>query len=186
VTLILHNPTDKDIKGVMNPGDEYPMKASRTTARAVADGERQLKTFIAKFHPKDQQLIRAVRRALRKRFPTANELVWDNYNFFVIGYSPTERPSDSIVSIAARANGVGLCFIRGASLPDPKKLLLGSGNQTRFIRLESAAVLARPEVQALITAAIAKAKTPLPATGRPKLIIRSVSAKQRPRRRSAG
>ena len=122
---------------------------------------------------------------LRKRLAAANELVWDNYNFLVIGYSATERPSDSIVSIAARANGVGLCFIRGARLPDPKKLLLGSGNQTRFIRLESAAVLASPEVEALIAAAIDQAKTPLPATGRGKLIIRSVSARQRPRRRSA-
>ena len=54
---------------------------------------------------------------MRKRLPTANELVYDNYNFFVIGYSPTERPSDSIFSIAARANGVGLCFIYGASAP---------------------------------------------------------------------
>ena len=161
------------------------MKAARTTAPAVAEAERQLQAFIGKFDPKDQQLIRAVRRALRQWFPTANELVWDNYNFFVIGYSPTERPSDSIVSIAARANGVGLCFIRGASLPDPKKLFLGSGNQTRFIRLESASVLARPEVEALVAAAISRAKTPLPTTGRGKLIIRSVSAKQRPRRKPA-
>jgi hypothetical protein len=160
------------------------MKAARTPT-PKADAEKQLKTFIDKFDPKDQQLIRAVRRAVRKWFPTANELVWDNYNFFVIGYSPTERPSDSVVSIAARANGVGLCFIHGAGLPDPKKVLLGSGNQTRFIRLESAAVLARPEVVALVAAAIARAKTPLPATGRGKLIIRSVSTKQRPRRKSA-
>jgi hypothetical protein len=87
--------------------------------------------------------------------------------------------------MAARANGVGLCFLHGASLPDPKKLLLGSGNQTRFIRLESAAELARPEVEALMAAAMAQAKTPLPATGHGKLIIRSVSARQRPRRRPA-
>jgi hypothetical protein len=53
------------------------------------------------------------------------------------------------------------------------------------IRLESAAVLARPEVKALVAAAVARAKTPLRATGRGKLIIRSVSAKQRPRRGSA-
>jgi len=159
------------------------MRDARVAALALADAERQLRAFIAKFDPKDQRLIRAARRAVRKRFPTANELVWDNYNFFVIGYSPTERPSDAIVSIAARANGVGLCFIRGAGLPDPEKLLLGSGNQTRFIRLESAAVLARPAVRALVAAAIARAKTPLPATGRGRLIIRSVSAKQRPRRR---
>ena len=159
------------------------MKA--TTTQSPADAERQLKKFIAKFEPRHQTLIRAVRKALRKRFPTAYELAYDNYNFFVIGYGSTERPSDAIVSMAAGANGVGLCFIHGASLPDPHKLLLGSGNQTRFIRLESVDVLARPEVKALIAAAIARAKTPLPASGRSRLIIRSVSAKQRPRRRAA-
>ena len=163
------------------------MKAAmRTTpAAAAAAAENHLRAFIGKFDPKDQQLIRAVRRAVRKRFPTAHELVWDNYNFLVIGYSPTERPSDSIVSIAARANGVGLCFIHGVALPDPKKVLLGSGKQTRFIRLESAGVLARPEVEALVAAAIARAKTRLPAIGRRKIIIQSVSAKQRPRRKTA-
>jgi len=77
---------------------------------SAGDAERQLAAFIRKFSPIDQRLIRAVRTALRKRFPTANELVYDNYNFFVIGYSPTERPSDAIVSMAARANGVGLFF----------------------------------------------------------------------------
>jgi len=122
---------------------------------------------------------------MRKRLPTANELVYDNYNFFVIGYSPTERPSDSIFSIAARANGVGLCFIYGASVPDPKGLLLGSGSQTRFIRLESASRLSHPDVDALMKAAIARAKKPFPDSGRGKLVIRSVSAKQQPRQRAA-
>ncbi|MDP9226695.1 MAG: DUF1801 domain-containing protein [Actinomycetota bacterium] len=161
------------------------MKSGTTVARTSADAEKQLKGFIAKFGPKHQPLIRAVRKALRKRFPSAYELAYDNYNFFVLGYGPTERPSDCIVSMAAGANGVGLCFIRGASLPDPKKILLGSGNQTRFIRIESVDVLERPEVKALVAAATALAKTPLRATGRGTLIIRSVSAKQRPRRRPA-
>ncbi len=146
------------------------------------NAETQLRAFIQKFERKDQRLIRAVRQAVRKRIPTANELVWDNYNFFVIGNSPTERPTDSIVSIAARANGVGLCFIQGARLPDPKKILLGSGKQTRFIRLESASVLAHPDVRALVAAAIDHARTPFPLSGRGRLIIRSVAAKQRPRR----
>jgi len=152
---------------------------------AATNPEAQLRSFIDKFAPEDQKLIRAIRAAVRKRFPTANELVWDNYNFFVIGYSPTERPADSIVSIAARANGVGLCFIHGARLPDPKKLLLGSGKQTRFIRLESADTLSHRDVEALVAAAIDRAKTPLLARGRGRLIIRSVAAKQRPRRKPA-
>jgi hypothetical protein len=145
----------------------------------------QLRSFIDKFDAKDQRLIRAVRSAVRKRLPSAHELVYDNYNFFVIGYSPTERPSDAIISIAARANAVSLCFLHGASLPDPKKVLTGEGNQTRFIRMESAARLAHPDVEALVAAAIERAKSPLPVSGRGKLIIRSVSTKQQPRRRPA-
>jgi Domain of unknown function (DU1801) len=162
------------------------MKAPRKVgSTAPADAEKQLNTFIDKFESKSQALIRAVRKALRKRLPTANELAYDNYNFFVIGYGSTERPSDCILSIAAGANGVGLCFIRGAGLPDPHKILLGSGKQTRFIRIGSTEVLARPEVEALIAAALAKSKVPMATSGKRKLIIRSVSAKQRPRRKPA-
>lgn len=160
------------------------MPARRNAGAASA--ETHLRSFIGKFAPKDQRLIRAVRSAVRKRFPAANELVWDNYNFFVIGYSPTTRPADSIVSIAARADAVGLCFIHGAGLPDPKRLLLGSGKQTRFIRVESANLLTHPDVETLLAAAIDRAKTPLPVTGRGRLIIRSVAAKQRPRRSTLG
>jgi len=158
---------------------------ARAAARQPADAESRLRGFVAKFDPKAQSLIRAIRAALRKRLPSAHELVYDNYNFFVIGYSPTTRPSDAIVSMAAAANGVGLCFIHGAALPDPDGLLQGSGKQTRFIRLESPAVLARPAVRRLLAAAIAQSKVGLPATGRGTLIIRSVSKKQRPRRRRA-
>jgi hypothetical protein len=144
----------------------------------------QLRSFIAKFSAKDQKLIRAVRAAMRKRLPTANELVWDNYNFLVIGYSPTERPSDSILSITARADSVAICFIHGATLPDPKGLLRGEGNQVRSIPVESAAVITTRDVDALIGAALTRAGAPMRREGKPALIIRSVSAKQRPRRRA--
>src|SRR6266446_4018603 len=153
-------------------------------SKSSQSAEEQLQSFICKFEPQHQETIRAVRKALRKRFPTANELAYDNYNFFVIGYGATERPSDCFVTIAAAANGVRLCFFQGASLPDPKKVLLGSGKQTRFIRLESAAGLNRPEIETLLSSAAARAKAPLPSNGRGKLVIRSVSAKQRPRRRA--
>lgn len=154
-----------------------------TKPSSAAEIEKQVKGFIEKFDPENQKLIRAVRKTLRSRLPTANELVYDNYNFFVIGYGPTERPSDCILSIAAAANGVGLCFLYGAKLADPKKLLSGPGNQTRFLRLPSANVLKQPEVELLIAAAVRQARSPFTENGRRKLIIRSISAKQRPRRR---
>ena len=141
----------------------------------------QLAGFIAKFEPRLQAQIHTARRALRKRLPTAHELVYDNYSFFVIGYSPTERPSDAVISLTAAAKGLGLCFLYGARLPDPARLLQGYGNQTRFIRLDAVSVLARPEVEALVAAAVENAKAPFAERGRGRLIIRSVSAKQRPR-----
>jgi hypothetical protein len=149
--------------------------------RSTPTPAEQLEAFIDKFDAPNRSLIRATRKAMRKRFPTAHELVYDNYNFFVIGYSPTERPSDSLITIAAGANGVGLCFIQGARLEDPKKLLSGGGNQTRFLRVPSIDILDDPDVRALIAAAESDAKTPMRASGRGKLVIRSVSAKQRPR-----
>ena len=154
-----------------------PMAAPQSESPA-----RQIAGFLAKFEPRMAKQIRSVRQALRRRFPTAFELVYDNYNFFVIGYGSTERASDAIVSMTANSKGLGLCFIHGAKLPDPEGLLQGSGNQTRFIRLESAATLSKPAIETLIRAAIAQAKTPLPASGRAATLVKSVSAKQRPRR----
>jgi hypothetical protein len=145
---------------------------------------RQIDTFLAKFDPGLAAHIRKCRKELRALFPTATEIVYDNYNFFVIGYSASERPSDCIVSLAAAANGAGLSFYRGATLPDPHKLLLGSGKQNRFIRLPAIEPLRSPEVLELIRAAVSQAKTPLPRTGGGQTIIKSVSARQRPRRRS--
>src|ERR1700726_1790310 len=158
---------------------------TRIAPQVGVSGEDQLEIFIDKFDSKNAALIRSARKILRKRLPTANELVYDNYNFFVIGYCSTERPSDCILSIAAGANGVGLSFYYGATLPDPHKLLLGSGSQNRFIRIESVATPTRPEVEELIAAPIAQVQRPLPGSDRGKLIIRSISKKQRQRRKAS-
>ena len=146
---------------------------------------KQLARFIAKFDPANARLIRALRAELRKLLPTAVEIVYDNYNFFVIGYSTTERPSDCIVSLAAAANGVGLSFYYGASLPDATTFAAGSGKQNRFIRLPDVKTLRTAGVRTLIKDAVAQAETPLPRKGGGYLIIKSVSTKQRPRRKAA-
>jgi hypothetical protein len=142
----------------------------------------QVAGFIAKFEPRVAKQIRSCRAAVRRRMPTAHELVYDNYNFFVIGYSSTERASDCIISLASNSHGVTLFFYYGARLPDPAKILEGSGNQVRFIRMEGAATLKRPEVEKLLREAIAHGKNPLPETGRGRTIVKLISAKQRPRR----
>ena len=152
---------------------------------AKSTPEAQLRSLIEKFDPENQRLIRSIRSAVRKRFPTANELVYDYGFSLVIGYSPTEAGIESILSTSARADGVCLYFAHGPQLPDPKKLLMGSGKQTRFIRVEAARQLAHPDVEALIAAAIDQAGVPLATKGRGRLVIRTFAGKQQPRRRLA-
>ena len=156
------------------------MKATAKSATKDSP-EVRLKGFIDKFDPEVASQIWSVRKALRKRLPGAVELIYDNYNFFVIGYGPNERASEAVLSIAAQAKGVSICFIQGAKLPDPTKVLSGSGNQTRSLRLENAEVLSRAEVEELIKAALALGKTPMPNTNG-YTVIKSVADKQRPRR----
>jgi hypothetical protein len=149
---------------------------------AALSPAKQVAGFIAKFDPRVQKLIRSCRAAVRQRMPAANELVYDNYNFFVIGYSSTDRASDCIVSLASNSHGVTLFFYYGARLRDPAGILEGSGKQVRYIRLENAATLKRPEVEALIQEAIAYGRRPLSDAGRSRTIVKMVAAKQRPRR----
>ena len=145
--------------------------------------EAELRSYIHTLDSKYQKLMRSVRAAVRKRFPTANELAYDYNHSVVISYSPTDHGIDGIVAISARATGVALYFNQGPQLPDPKKLLRGSGKQTRFIQVEAAGQLANPDVKAMIAAAINQAKIPLPSQGKGKLIIRGAAAKPRPSRK---
>ena len=139
--------------------------------------------LIDKFAPAHLRLIGAMRRWLRKRLPTAHEVVYDYSDSLVISCSPDERGYEGVFALRAGADGVRLYFNRGKGLPDPEKLLQGSGKQTRWIHLEGASMLARPAVARLIDEALARNRVPFARTGRGPVVIRPVSAKRR--RRSA-
>jgi hypothetical protein len=158
------------------------MRHDNTTDQTPPSAELRLAGLIAKLQPKNQKLIKSMRRVLRKRFPTANELVYDYTKSLVISYSPNERGSDGIVTLSADANGVRLFFNQGVSLPDPHSILLGDGRQTRYIPIEASNVLLRPEVESLVIAAVSKVTVPLARSGRGELIIKS--SKQRTKSRS--
>jgi hypothetical protein len=167
-------------------------KTSTRDARtwSQGDAQAQLDSFLVKYDPAVAAFARRALAKMRKLIPGAIEMVYDNYNWLVIGFSPSERPSEAIFSIVLPPGGVTLCFLQGAGLPDPGKRLQGSGNVVRNLRLYRAGepdgkLLDEPEVLGLINVALNRAKVPMPAKAKRKLIIRSISAKQRPRRRGA-
>ena len=184
--------TRNDIK--MKKGAMLKRKSptgAKKTELSQADAEQQLESFLAKYDPEVVAFARHALTKMRKLVPGAVEMVYDNYNWLVIGFSPTERPSEAIFSLVLPPGRVTLCFLQGAGLPDPAKRLQGSGNVVRNIRLYNsgeldAKVLDDPEVLALINVALNRAKVPMPDHARRKLIIRAVAAKQRPRRPGTG
>lgn len=147
-----------------------------------ASPEKQLAGFIAKYAPEIGALAEAALTKMRKRLPGAIELVYDNYNALAIGFCPTERTSEVICSITLYPRWVSLFFMYGATLPDPEGLLKGDGKQVRHIVLEDAATLDKRPVRALITEAVKSCAKPLDRTQPNRIVIKSISAKQRPRR----
>lgn len=145
--------------------------------------QKQLDAFIDAYSPEIAARARQALTTVRALLPGPVELVYDNYNALVIGFSPTERPSHAICSIALYPRWVNLYFLAGAGLPDPEGILKGSGKIVRYITLKEASDLDRPAVRALFAHAIADADEPFDPRARRRLIIRAVSAKQRPRRR---
>lgn len=157
-------------------------KPAKSTT-AVTSARTQLEAFIAKYSPEVAAEGRAALARLRRLVPPAIELVYDNYNWLVVGFCPSERASDAVLSLVFTPRWITLCFLQnGPRLSDPDRLLRGSGTRVRNIRLESASDLDRPAVRRLIDEALAWARVPIAGGGRRRLIIRSISAKQRSRR----
>ena len=161
---------------------EVEAPGATQSAASRRSAEAELRLLIAKFAPAHLRLVGTMRRSLRKRLPTAYEVVYEYHNLgaVVISFSPNEHGYEGVLTIRASADGVRLYFNQGKELPDPAKLLQGS-SQTRWIGVEGTSTLARPEVARLIEEAVARNRVPFTPAGRGLVVIRSTTAKKRRR-----
>jgi hypothetical protein len=157
-----------------------PLQPKTQSAAARRSAEAELRRFVIASAPAHQRLIGAMRRWLRKRLPTAHEVVYEYADCFVISYSPSDRGYEGVFAIRGSASGVRLYINRGKGLPDPQKLLRG-GNQARWIEVDGASALARPAVVQLVDEAIARNRVPFGRIGRGPLVVRSTSTQKRRR-----
>lgn len=165
----------------------YVLSVLRKTARGgVTSPSRQLSAFYGKYDPAIARLGRAAVAAVKRLMPRATVLVYDNYNALVIGFATSDRASDAIMSVALYPRWVTLFFFGWRSLPNPDRLVTGSGKIVRQVRLTSAAALADPRLRRLIAAAVRIHAPHFGGAGRGALVIKSVSARQRPRRPDPG
>lgn len=149
-----------------------------TTTRGTSTVEASITALIARFDAEEQLLFQALRKALRKRFPTLNELVYDYGKKVVIGYSPTEAGGEGLLALSADGEGIRLYLTNGSALPDPHRLLHGKAG-ARYMMMGSAKELLRPDVEVLLGAAVKHAKVPVPASGTGKVIVKETTASKK-------
>ena len=165
------------------PNSAPPAPTQSLPEQRAADAAAR--AIIQSVAPESERLIATIRRSLRKRLPTAHEIVYEYRSWVVISFSPTANGYDGILAIRGDASGVKLYFNRGKSLPDPDRVLQGSGTQARFITVESASALGRPPLTRLIEHALTTAPVEFAPSGRGTVLIRGVSLKKRRRQARA-
>jgi hypothetical protein len=148
---------------------------------ASTDAQAELDAMIDRFTPDVAAAARSALAMVSARLPGAVVLAYDNYNALAIAFSANEKLSGVVCSVALYPRWVSLFLSNGPSLPDPHGLLAGEGGTVRHVRL-TPALTADARVHALLDAAAASVKTPIDSAGAGRLVIKSISAKQRPRR----
>ena len=90
-------------------------------------------------------------------YPDCNELIYDNYNALAFGWSPTEKVGHTFCSIAVgrSSHNVHFGFYWGSQIADPKKILLGEGNQYRYLLVTSTDEFPKAYVEKLLKEAYA-------------------------------
>ncbi|HTO08433.1 MAG TPA: DUF1801 domain-containing protein [Myxococcota bacterium] len=144
----------------------------------------ELSRFLAAYDPRVRRLFLAARAAVLRAAPGASELVYDAYNAVAAAYGFSERLSDAFCHVAAYAGHVNLGFNRGVELPDPERLLAGSGARIRHVRIEAPGDLSRAGVRALVRAAAGEGRGRVgraPARGRAIVKRTAYTRKRRPR-----
>jgi hypothetical protein len=153
-----------------------------TDKRRWTKSEAQLAAYFARYEPAMAKLGKALRAKLRERLPGLFEVVYvyESQNALLISYSPTEKGYEGLCSLGLYPSCVKLYFAQGALLSksDPNKLLQGRA-KARHVELNSAADIDRPQVEALLAAALRLAKLRLDASAKGSVVIRAEAQKRR-------
>ena len=108
--------------------------------------------IIAQYSPENAATASALRKFLLKNLEGIVEQPDDSAN--VIGYSYGAGYKDLICTLILSKKGTKLGFYKGAELPDPDKLLTGSGKVHRYVVVNDESEIRNPALGQLLRAAV--------------------------------
>ena len=123
------------------------------------DQTKDLLMFLGAFDDDIIDLVMWLRDFAWDFCPQANELIYDNYNAVAFGWSPTDKLGHTICSIAVgrSSKNVHFGFYWGNEVSDPDKILLGEGNQYRYILVTDKKKFPKAYIKKLVNEAYANA-----------------------------
>ena len=145
---------------------------------------KDLLRFLKPFSKEISERALWLREFIWDLYPQTNELIYDNYNALAVGWSPTDRVGHTFCSIAVgrTSNNVHFGFYWGSEISDPDKVLLGEGNQYRYILVPDKNKFPKAYIKKLVKEAyansLAKVKDKKQIMNG-QTIVKSVSAKKR-------
>ena len=148
------------------------------------DQTKDLLKFLKPFDDDIIDLVMWLREFAWDLCPKTNELIYDNYNAVAFGWSPTDKVGHTICSIAVgrTSKNVHFGFYWGNEISDPNKILLGQGNQYRYILVTDKTKFPKAYITKLVLEAYAnslsKVKDPKQII-QGETIVKSISDKKR-------
>ena len=140
--------------------------------------------FLKPFPEEIQQTALWLREFVWDLYPTANELIYDNYNAVAFGWSPTDKVGHTFCSIAVgrTSYNIHFGFYWGSEIADPEKKLLGEGNQYRYLLVPDVKKFPKAYIKKLIKEAYANSLAKVKdkkQLQQGKTIVKSISAAKR-------
>jgi hypothetical protein len=119
--------------------------------------DRRLLGYLAPYDPHVASLALALRQVVLEEAPEAVESLVNGYAV-AIGFSFTGKPmKDGFCHVVTYSTHVNLGFNRGAELPDPARILKGTGKAIRHMTIRSHEDLDSPLIRRYLQAAIEQA-----------------------------
>lgn len=124
--------------------------------RHAPTSSTSLENFLQSYMPDVTKLAQGVRTIVRENVPGAIELLDLSSKLIGHGYGP--RYADVVCVIMPFKAYVNLGFARGAVLPDPNRLLEGTGKSARHVKIRNAQDIANPALQIWLKSAATEGK----------------------------
>ena len=145
---------------------------------------KDLLKFLTPFSAEINEIVLWLRDFVWDLYPQTNELIYDNYNAVAFGWSPTDKVGHTFCSIAIgrTSKNIHFGFYWGAEIDDPEKMLLGEGNQYRYILVDNVKSFPKRYIKKLIADAYENSLSKVKDVGQIRnglTITKSISDKKR-------